>query len=201
MASNSFSPASNPSPKPARRTPAGFRLAHRWAAAQSEAAAAAPCGERRTERAIEHDRGDGAEARVGRGGLDERGGELPAARRAGGAQRLEVLVAEDAGRLDETGVDLRLGERPVRRREQRMAQMEDVVRELEVEERRLVLLELRRRRQDVVGQAGRLGHEDVDDDDDLELRHGLAHPLAVGERVRRVAGLDDQAPGSGGDDR
>ena len=65
-------------------------------------------------------------------------------------------------------MDLRLGQRPVRRRQHGPAQVEHVARELEVEERRLVLLELRRRRQHVVGQAGRLGHEHVDHDDELE---------------------------------
>ena len=72
--------------------------------------------------------------------------------------------------------------------------MEDVARELEVEERRLVLLELRRRRQHVVGQPGRLGHEDVDDTSDVERADRLAHPLAVGDRVGRVARLDDHRP-------
>jgi hypothetical protein len=69
--------------------------------------------------------------------------------------------------------------------------MEHVVRELEVEEGRFVFFELRRGWQYVIGQPRRLGHEHVDNDDEIERRHGLAHPLTVGERVRGIAGLNE----------
>ena len=72
--------------------------------------------------------------------------------------------------------------------------MEGVVRELEVEERRLRLLELARRGQDVVGEPRRLGHRDVDDDEQVERLERLAEPLRVGQRVRGVAALDDHRP-------
>ena len=76
----------------------------------------------------------------------------------------------------------------------RAAEVEVVVRELEVEERRLRLLELRRRRQHVVGELRGLGHGDVDDDDELERVERLAHARPVGERVGRVGRLDEHRP-------
>ena len=69
-----------------------------------------------------------------------------------GARSASVDRAE---RLDQARVDLGLGQRAGGRREQPAAQVEVVVRELEVEERRLGLLELGRRRQDVVARAAR----------------------------------------------
>ena len=79
------------------------------------------------------------------------------------------------------------GSVPGERLEQRRAQVEGVVRELEVEERRLPLLELARGGQHVVGVARGLGHRDVDHDDELERRQRLAEAL----RSRRAS-----APGS-----
>jgi hypothetical protein len=64
--------------------------------------------------------------------------------------------------------------------------VERVVRELEVEERRLGLLELRGRRQDVVGQARGLAHRDVDHHQRVERGQGLAHPR---ESASEWAGL------------
>ena len=91
-------------------------------------------------------------------------------------------------------MDLGLGQRSVGRVEHRPAQVEGVAGELEVEERRLPLLELRGGGQHVVGQAGRLGHGHVDDDERVERLEGLAHAGRVGQRVRRVAALDDHGP-------
>ena len=151
-------------------------------------------GQRRAERAVEHDRRERAEVRVGRGRLEERGGERLAARPRPRRAAARVGVGQRAERLDEPGVDLGLGQHALGRRQHRLAQVEHVVREVEVEERRLPLLELRLRRQHVVGQAGGLGHRDVDHDDQLERLERLAHPAAVGERVRRVAALDEHRP-------
>ncbi len=91
-------------------------------------------------------------------------------------------------------MDLVLGERAVERFEHRATQVEVVARELEVEERALPLLELGGGGEDVVGFARGLGHRDVDDADEVELAQGLAHRLAVGERVDRVARLDEHRP-------
>ena len=66
------------------------------------------------------------------------------------------------------------------------------MRELEVEEGRLGLLELARDRQHVVREPRGLGEGDVDHDDQLERRDRLAHARAVGERVRGIAALDEQ---------
>ena len=148
--------------------------------------------QRGTERAVEHDRGDGAEDGVGRDRGGERGGELGATALGCVAQWLQVVVVDDPGGFDESGVDLGLGERTVRRLDHGTAEMEDIARELEVEERGLVLLELRRGRQHVVGHPGGLGHEDVDDDDGVEGSDRLAHALAVGDRMDGVPRLDDQ---------
>ena len=76
-------------------------------------------------------------------------------------------------------MDLGLGQGPLGRRQERAAEMEHVPRKLEVEEGGFVLLELRRRRQHVVGQPGRLGHEHVDGHDSIQRRNGFAHPLTV----------------------
>src|SRR5262249_46868497 len=57
--------------------------------------------ERRAERAIQQDRGDGAEAGVGGGGLVEDSGEFASAAPRRRSKRLEVLIAEDAGGFDQ----------------------------------------------------------------------------------------------------
>ena len=83
--------------------------------------------------------------------------------------------------------------------EQRPAQVEDVAGELEVEERRLPLLELGRGRQHVVGEPRRLGHGDVDDDERARATPSASRMRwRVGERVRGVAALDDHRPVAGG---
>ncbi len=107
------------------------------------------------------------------------------------AIRREIGVGDRAERFDEPRMDLGLGQRSGRRREQRTPEMEVVAREVEVEERRLGLLELRRGREDVVREPRGLGHRDVDHDQRVERGHRLAHPLRIGERVRGIRGLDD----------
>src|SRR5438477_6851836 len=96
---------------------------------------------------------DGAQARVGLGGLGEGRRELAATAPGRGAKRLELMIAEDAGGLDEASMDLRLGQGPVGWRQQRPTKMKDVAGELEVEEGRLVLFELGHRGKNIVGQA------------------------------------------------
>ena len=112
-------------------------------------------------------------------------------------ERREVVVGVGAERAAQAGVDLGLGQRAGHRLEDRAAEVEDVARELEVEERALPLLELRRRREHVVGLARRLGQGDVDDDDEVE---GVAAPRASA-RCRRASAPGSPtrraAPGSG----
>ena len=75
-----------------------------------------------------------------------------------------------------------------------MAQMKCVVRELQIEERRLGLLELAGRGQHIVGEPGRLRHRDVDDHHQLQRLERLAARSRIGQRVRGVAALDDHRP-------
>ena len=150
--------------------------------------------QRRTERLVEDHREQLAHRRPLGGQAEECGGVLGATDGGRRVQRREVVVVVRAQRPAQSGVDLRLGQRPLHRLEHRPAEVEVVVRELEVEERALPLLELRRRGQHVVGTAGGLGERDVDHHHQVERVEGLAHPLAVGDRVDGVAGLDEQGP-------
>lgn len=92
-----------------------------------------PVRQRRSERLIEDDGGDHGELRA----LRQAGSEsfvvtvqtLPRSLRQPG----EVIVMQRAERADEPAVDLRLGERAVGRGDDGMAEVEDVVRELDVE--------------------------------------------------------------------
>ncbi len=65
-------------------------------------------------------------------------------------------------------MQLGLREEPGQRLEQRAAQVEVVVRELEIEKRGFGLFELARHRQHVVGEAGGFGEGDVDHHHQLE---------------------------------
>ena len=71
-------------------------------------------GQGRSEGAVEHDRGQRAERRVGGGGREEGLGELRPSLGRGRPQRREVVVGDATERLDEPGVDLRLGQDAVR---------------------------------------------------------------------------------------
>ena len=146
IASNSRSPASGPAPNPARSTPSGLFCAQRIAIGHSAAAAAAPCGSVGPSVRYSTTGATAAELRVARHRVREGGRELFAvSRSAAGPQRARSVAVEEAERLDESGVDLRLGQRTVGRVEHRPAEVEHVLREVEVEERRLELLVLRRR--------------------------------------------------------
>ena len=153
---------------------------------------------RRPEGSIEHDRCECTECRVGRRRREERLGERGAARRRSRPQWSELLVGHCAECLDQTGVDLRLRQRAGERFDDGPAEVEHVLREVEVEERRLVLLVLRLGRQHIVGESRRLRHGDVDDDEQLERPERLTHALAVGDRVRGVARLDEHGAVAGG---
>ena len=126
---------------------------------------------------------------------EERVGELGPALRGGRVQRREVVVGVARRAPAPAGVDLRLGQRAGQRLEQRAA-------ELEVRSRGNSRLKnvashfsnCDRGRQHVVGAARGLGHRDVDHDHEVERGERLAHALAVGERVHRVAALDDHRP-------
>ncbi len=85
-----------------------------------------------------------------------------------------------AHRDNEPTVDLRFGQCPLQRRQDRLAEVEIVFREVEVEECRLVLLELRRRGEHVMRHACGLRHRDVDHDEAFQF----LERLAVGARVR-----------------
>ena len=149
-----------------------------------------PGRQRRTERAVEHDRCVARDPRVAGRRPRERERERQPAEACGTTQGRVVTLGKLAHRLDQPRVDLRLGERAGCRREQRLAQVERVARELEVEVGRLGLLELAAGRQHVVRLARGLGHRHVDHDDQLEGSQRLAHALAVGERVHRIGALD-----------
>ena len=90
MASNSRSPASGPSPKPARRTPFGLISAQRWVSAHSAAALAAPSGSVGPSVRYSSDGADRPEPGVGARGRGEGGGELGPAALGGGPQRGDV---------------------------------------------------------------------------------------------------------------
>jgi hypothetical protein len=140
---------------------------------------------------MEHHRHQPLERRIHRVERKEGLGERRAALRRRRVERLEQRRIERAQGLHQARVDLGLGQRALGCREEWLAEVEVVARELEVEERRLPLLVLRRRRQHVVGEARGLGQGDVDHHQRVEARERLAHLRAVGERVRRVAALDD----------
>lgn len=108
-----------------------------------------------------------------------------------------VLVSERAEGAHEPAVDLGFAERAVRGGNHRVAELEDVLWELEVEERALELLVLGRRRQHVVRALRGLGHGDVDDDAEVQGGHRLAHPRGIRQRVHGVAALDDGGPKPG----
>ena len=133
------------------------------------------------ERAIQHDRSDGTQdgwPRLQRAKAAANSGDHCV---GGVAQRLELVVVDHPGGFDESGVDLGLGQRAVGRRPPDGGDGRRL-RELEVEERRLVLLELRRGRQHVVGHPSGLGHEHVDDDD------GVEGPIA--SRIRWLSAIE-----------
>ena len=72
--------------------------------------------------------------------------------------------------------------------------MKGVVRELEIEERRFGFLELAGGGQHIVGQPRRLGHRDIDDDQQFQRLERVAHRGRVGDGMRGVAALDDHRP-------
>jgi len=113
---------------------------------------------------------------------------------SGGAQWREVALVDDTQRPDQARPDLGLGERARQRLHQRPAQMEGVIRELEVEERCLGLLVLAGRRQHEISVMSGLGHRDVDHDDELERLERVGKPTRVGERMGRVRTLHDHRP-------
>ena len=87
-------------------------------------------------------------------------------------------------------MDLGLRERLAGGRENRPAQMKIVGREVEIEKRRLVFLELRGGRQHVVRHAGCLGERHVDHDQQFELRKCVAIGPRVGAGHQRIAAFD-----------
>ena len=91
-------------------------------------------------------------------------------------------------------MDLGLAKRAVWRRKDGVTEVEHVLGELAVEERRLELLELGRSRQHVVRFTRGLGHEYVDHEDEIKGSQRLAHARTVGDRMGRVSRLDDHRP-------
>src|SRR4029453_13651266 len=87
---------------------------------------------------------------------------------------------------------LGLRERPRKRFEERSPEVEEVPRPLEVEECRLPLLVLRRRRKDVVCELSRLRVGDVDDDGEIERANRGLEAARIRGRVRRVGGFDPE---------
>ena len=125
-------------------------------------------GQRRAERAIEHHGRHGTDGGVGRRRREEGLGERGAAECCRGPKGRELGIGERPHGFDETGMDLRLGQGARQRVEDWTTEAEHVLREVEVEERRLELLVLRLREKDLVGEPSGLGHRDIDDDEKLE---------------------------------
>ena len=125
-------------------------------------------GQGRAERPVQHNRSKFAKLRIRSRRGEKRSRELCPTNGRGRTQRRVVGVGEQSHRFDETGVDLRFWQRVSQRIHDRTPQMEHVVRKLEVEERRLVLLVLRLRRQHVVGEPGGFGEGNVDDNEQLQ---------------------------------
>ena len=150
-----------------------------------------PVGKRGSEGAVEHDGREVGQPAVAQHGHGEDLAVALAALGGGSVQQSEIVFGERAQGLDQAGVDLRLGQRPVEGRHETGTEVEVVGRELEVEEGGLGLLVLTRRRQHVVRAPCGLAHRDVDDDDRVECREGFAELLAVGEGVGGVGGFDD----------
>ena len=90
-------------------------------------------------------------------------------------QRRIVGLRKQAGGLHQAGVDLRLRQDPLGCRQDRVAQMVDVVREVEVEEGGLELFELCGRRQYIIGQPCCLAHRHVNDDEQVQRFQRLRH--------------------------
>ena len=86
------------------------------------------------------------------------------------------------------------GRVPSQRFEQPMAQLERVVRELQIEERGFGLLELGGGRQHVMGQSRGLGHRDVDDHQQLQRFERLSARRRIRQRVSGIAALHDHRP-------
>ena len=124
------------------------------------------------------------------------GGELAEPRAEGLAplgpgctKRRHFLRRQRIERLEETRVEFRLGEESRGRVHQRLAQMEIVARELEVEEGRLRFLELTGDREHVVGKACRFREGNVDHHHELKGRDRFTHARTVGEGMRGIAAL------------
>jgi len=110
--------------------------------------------------------------------------ERGAIRRRDLPERLEIDAVECADRPDDPRVYLRFRQRAGQRIDDRWAELEDLVGELEVEKRALPFLELRGGRKHVVGELRRLGHGGVDDDAEFERSSPLR---AVGQGVHGLA--------------
>ncbi len=151
-------------------------------------------GEGLAQRRIQQHRRHPAQQGIRRRRREEGSGELGPVAFRGRPQRGDQLVVDRPEGATQPVVDLGLGERPRQRVEDRRPQAEHVGGELEGEEGRFPLLVLRRRREDVAGFPCRLGHGDIDDDAELQRPHRLAEASRIGERVRRVGGLDDHRP-------
>ena len=149
--------------------------------------------QRRAERPVEEHRRDRYELRVLGEHLERALHHLAAVRGGQLAQLGERVVAgQVAHGAQQARVDLGLRQRPRKRLEERRAEVEEVPRPLEVEERRLPLLVLRRGRQHVVRELGRLRVGDVDDDREVERANRRLEPDGIGRRVRRVGRLDPE---------
>ena len=193
MASNSSSPGVGPLPKPARST---ARVASGHSGGPRPTA---PRRRRRRRAASARGCGRARPAPSARASAWRRRPRRTPRRTRPGPRRppraaAQVVVADGAERLDEAAVDLRLGQRAGSgstiggaggRRSRGNSRVKNVASHFS---------NCDGGGQHVVGEPGGLGHGDVDDDDEVERVEGLAHPGAVGQRVGRVAALDEHGP-------
>ena len=96
-------------------------------------------------------------------------------------ERGEVVVVVHAERFDDPSPDLGFGSVPDVYGEDRFAEVDAVLGELEVEEDSFGLLVLGGGGEHVVGLAGGLGHGDVDDHREVECPHCGAESRRVGQ--------------------
>ncbi len=83
-----------------------------------------------------------------------------------------------------------LSQSTLSRREQGLSEVKAVLRKLQIEEPRFSLFKLAGGGQHIVRLPRRFGHRHIDDHAELERPQGMAHAVAVGHGMNRVAAFD-----------
>ena len=198
IASNSASPSSRPSPvnPAAAHRRLGIRARSGGPHPTASAADAAPSGS--VGPSVRYSTTGASAPSAGSAAVAAKNavGERGSTALGGGTQRRQLARRSNAPSASHSRAWISgSGSVPAGAAQQRLAQVEHVVRELEVEERRLPLLELGRRRQHVVRPAGRSRSSRRRSRPRARARRSASRMrAAVGQRVRRVAALDDHRP-------